>query len=105
MPKSGKMKRKKRLTPADIQLSTAPDGFTGKVKFVSMTPSGMQAVIIGKGKEPSSKDKKFYIENFGVRQLASATNDFKSDIRVTVFTGKEGWNKNMMVSFNLPDKR
>jgi hypothetical protein len=93
---------KRELTLGDIPISTAPKGFTGKVKFVSMEPSGMQSVIIGQGDKPNLKDKKFLIENSGVRQLAGATDDFKDkDVEVTVYTGKEGWDRNMIVGFNV----
>jgi len=85
-----------------MSLATAPKGFTGKIKYVSMEPSGMQSVIIGKGDKPSSKDKKFVIENFGVRQLAGATDNFKDkDVEITVYTGKEGWDRNMIVNFSV----
>lgn len=97
-----KQRLKRELTPHDIPLAVAPNGFTGKIKYVSMDMSGMQTVIIGQGDKPSPKDKKFLIENFAVRQLAGVTDGFKNkDAEVTVFTGKEGWDKNMVVNFSV----
>lgn len=97
-----KQRMKRELTPHDIPLAVAPKGFTGKIKHVSMDMSGMQTVIIGQGDKPSLKDKKFLIENFGVRQLARVTDGFRNkDVEITVFTGKEGWDKNMVVNFSV----
>lgn len=85
------------------KLSTAPNGFTGYIKYISMMPSGMQQIILGKAKSKrSSADRKFYIENHGVRQLYGVIGRKNiATTKIRVYTGKQGWDSNMIVRFNL----
>ena len=99
-----KRKKEKELKPfaQDIRMSKAPKGYIGNVKYISMTPSGIQTIIIGKGKYPSKTDKKFLIENNGVRQLyGTIGRENITNTKIKVFTGKESWNKNLITNFKI----
>jgi len=84
------------------KINTAPRGFTGYIRSISTYPSGLQEIIVGKGSSPSKKDRKFYIENYGVRQMHNELGrNGLNGTKIKVYTGKESWEKNLITRFNV----